>query len=295
VEAKLSGMLDGPGLAANVSQAAVVVLDPTTGAVRAMAGGRDYKTSPFNRAVIARRQPGSSFKLFVWLNALEHGVLPDDEIEAGPIRLGNWQPANFEGTRSGPVTMDDALAQSLNTVSVRLLLQGGGPRTVAAVANRLGLAEMFPDNASLALGTSEVGLLELACAYASVFNGGRLVTPRALDNVVADGKPLVLTRPATPRVVDEDSDTKMMRMLSSVVQRGTGRAASVTGRLVAGKTGTTQDYRDAWFIGAVNPGTPGAVEIAVWLGNDDNRPMKDITGGSLPAKLFHDIAKAITD
>lgn len=293
VEAKLTAMLDGPGAASNVGQGAVIVLDPATGAVRAMAGGREYKASPYNRAVNARRQPGSSFKLFVWLNALEHGVLPDDEIEGGPIRIGNWQPGNFEGNRPGPITMDDALAQSLNTVSVRLLLQGGGPRKVAAVANRLGLPENFPDNASIALGTSEVGLLEMACAYATVFNGGTLVSPRALEHVLADGKPLAVIRPAAPRVLDEEEDSKMMRMLASVVQRGTGRAAGLTGRLVVGKTGTTQDYHDAWFVGAVNPGTPGAVEIAVWLGNDDNRPMKDVTGGTLPAKLFHDIAMAL--
>jgi penicillin-binding protein 1A len=293
VEAKLTAMLDGPGAAANVGQAAVVVMDPSTGSVRAMVGGRDYRASPFNRAVVARRQPGSSFKLFVWLNAIEHGVLPDDEVDAGPIRLGNWQPANFEGRAQGPVTVEDGLAQSLNTVSVRLLLQGGGPRKVEAVANRLGLSESFPDNASIALGTSEVGLLEMAAAYSSVFNGGTLVTPRALENVLADGKPLKLNRAATPRVVDEDSDAKMLRMLTSVVQRGTGRAAGLANRIVAGKTGTTQDYRDAWFIGAVNPGAPGALVIAVWLGNDDNKPMKDITGGSLPAKLFHDIAAGI--
>jgi penicillin-binding protein 1A len=290
VEQRLQALLDGPGVAAGVGQGAVVVLDAATGAVRAMAGGRDYHASPYNRAVVARRQPGSSFKLFVWLAALEHGVRPDDTVLDAPIRLGNWSPSNFEGKYRGEISVEEALADSVNTASVRLLLQAGGPKVVAAVANRLGLAESFPDNASLALGTSEVGLLEMAGAYATVLNGGHLVTPRALDAVVADGKPLALARRDSPRVVDPDLAAMMVRMMTAVVSRGSGRAAGVAGRLVAGKTGTTQDYHDAWFIGAVNPGSPGAVVIGVWLGNDDNRPMKDVTGGSLPARLFHDIA-----
>ena len=292
-EAKLSAILDGPGAAANVGQGAVVVLDPATGAVRAMAGGRDYKTGPYNRAVVARRQPGSSFKLFVWLAALEHGLHPDDTVLDAPIRVGTWQPSNFDGKFHGEVTLEDALADSLNTTSVRLLQQSGGPKKVAAMAARLGLADNFPSNETLALGTGEVGLLELAGAYATVFNGGQLVTPRALDSVVADGKPLKLPPVAATRVLDPEVAAQMMRMLGAVVSRGSGRAASIPGRNVAGKTGTTQDYRDAWFVGAINPGQPTALVIGVWLGNDDNRPMSGITGGSLPARLFHDIAAEI--
>lgn len=290
VEARLTATLDGPGVAAGVGQGAVIVMDPATGAVRAMAGGRDYKASPYNRAVVARRQPGSSFKLFVWLAALEHGVRPDDIIEDAPIRLGKWQPSNFEGKYRGDVTVEEALADSINTVSVRLLLKAGGPKIVAEVANRLGIAEALPNNATLALGTSEVGLLEMAGAYATVFNGGRLVTPRALQSVVADGQPVALTPPVAKSVVDPDIAAMMVRMLSAVVSHGSGHAAAIPGRLVAGKTGTTQDYRDAWFIGAVNPGSPNALVIAVWLGRDDSTPMNNVTGGSLPAKLFHDIA-----
>ena len=289
VEAKLTAMLDGPAAAACATQAAVVVLDPATGAVRAMAGGRDYKASPYNRAVVSRRQPGSSFKLFVWLSALEHGVRPDDEIQDAPIHVGNWAPSNFEGKFRGTVSVEDALAESINTVSVRLLLQVGGPRVVAEVATRLGLGESFPNNDTIALGTSEVGLLEMASAYAAVFNGGRLVVPRALESVVADGKPLALARPDQPHILSPDVAGMMVRMLGAVVSHGSGKAAAIPGHLVAGKTGTTQDYRDAWFIGAVNPGTRNSVVIGVWLGNDDNKPMKDVTGGSLPAKLFHDI------
>jgi penicillin-binding protein 1A len=284
-EAKLDALLAGPGVAANVGQGAVVVLDAGTGAVRAMVGGRDWRASPFNRAVSARRQPGSSFKIFVWLAALEKGLTPDDTVSDLPLRVGSYSPSNFEPGFHGDVTLEDALAQSLNTASVRLLLQAGGPRVVAAVAHRLGIAETLPDNASLALGTGEVGVLEMAAAYASLFNGGYAVIPTALEAAEADHRPVPLARPAQRRVVALEQAGMMERMLAAVVSRGSGRAAAVPGRVVAGKTGTTQDYKDAWFIGATGPDV-----IAVWLGNDDNRPMKGVTGGSLPARLFHDIA-----
>ncbi len=285
VEARLTAIVDGPGAAANVSQAAVVVLDANTGAVRAMAGGRDYRTGPFNRAVIARRQPGSAFKPFVWLAALEKGARPDDIVLDAPIRIGNWSPSNFEGRFRGEITLEEALAHSVNTASVRLLLQAGGPAVAAEVARRLGIADTLPANASLALGTGEVGLLELAGAYAAFFNGGMRVAPVGLDSVSADQKPFPLARISPTRVMEPDLAAMMVRMMAAVVSRGSGTAAGVPGRLVAGKTGTTQDYRDAWFVGAIS----GTV-IGVWMGNDDNRPMKDVVGGGLPARLFHDIA-----
>ena len=284
-ETKLTALLNGPGAAANVGQGAVVVLDAGTGAVRAMVGGRDWHTGPFNRAVLARRQPGSSFKVFVWLAALEHGATPDDMVSDAPIHLGNYSPSNFEPGYRGDVTLEDALAQSLNTVSVRLLLQAGGPRVVASVAQRLGIADKLPDNASLALGTGEVGVMEMAAAYASLFNGGYAVTPAAIETAESGHHPLALPKPPPIRVVAAEQAGMMVRMLAAVVVRGSGHAAGLPGRVVAGKTGTTQDYRDAWFIGAVGPDV-----IAVWLGNDDNRPMRGVTGGSLPARLFHDIA-----
>ena len=289
-ESRLAAILDGPGAAANVTQGAVVILDPATGAVRAMVGGRDYKASPYNRAVVARRQPGSSFKLFVWLNALEHGMRPDDLVADGPIRVGNWSPRNFEPGFKGQVTLEEGLAESMNTVAVRLLLMAGGPKPVIAVANRLGIADPIPDNATIALGTADVGLLEMATAYAEVFNGGLKLTPRALEGVVADGRPVALPVTETWRVIDPLESSEMTQMFSAVVAHGTGRAAAIPGHVVAGKTGTTSDYRDAWFIGAIDPGQPGALEIAVWMGNDDGHVMKDITGGTLPARLFHDIA-----
>ncbi len=288
VETRLNALLDGPGAAANVSQGAVVVLDIATGAVRAMAGGRDYRASSYNRAAVARRQPGSSFKPFVWLAALEHGMHPDDLVLDAPIRIGTWSPSNFERGYRGEITLEEALAESVNTASVRLLLQSGGPSAVIEMAHRLGIKDTLPSNASLALGTADVGLLEMAGAYATIFNGGRLVTPKALESATAEGKSLALPLAPATAVLDPDIAGMMVRMMASVVRTGSARAAAIPGRLIAGKTGTTQDYHDAWFIGST--GTAINQVIAVWLGNDDNRPMKDITGGTLPARLFHDIA-----
>ena len=285
VEAKLAALLDGPGIAAQASQGAVVALDAATGAVRAMAGGADYRASPYNRAVLARRQPGSSFKPFVWAAALEAGVRPDDTVLDAPIRLGNWSPSDFEGRFRGEVTMEEALAQSLNTVSVRLLLRVGGPSVVVAMAHRLGITGNLPKNDSLALGTAEVSLLEMTGAYATFFNGGNRVIPTGIESITADGRSVTPPRAAAQRVLDPDIAAMMARMMAAVVSRGTGRAAALPGRTVAGKTGTTQDYHDAWFIGWT-----GGMILGVWLGNDDNKPMHDVTGGTLPARLFHDIA-----
>jgi penicillin-binding protein 1A len=275
-ETRLSAMLDGPGARAGVTQGAVVVLDVATGAVRAMVGGRDYRSGAYNRAVVARRQPGSAFKPFVWLAAVERGKRPEDTVLDAPLRVGAWSPVNFERRYLGEITLEEALAQSINTASVRLLIASGGPKAVAAEAARLGIADKLPNDASLALGTGEVGLLELTAAYAAFFNGGRRVIPYGLEQA-----PHVAPEP----VIEAEDAALMARMLGAVVARGTGHAAAVQGKLVAGKTGTTQDFRDAWFIGAIN-----GTLIGVWFGNDDNKPMKAVTGSGLPARLFHEIA-----
>ena len=288
VEARLAALLGGPGAADAVGQGAVVVLDARSGAVRAMAGGQDYHASPYNRAVLARRQPGSSFKPFVWAAALEHGMRPDDIVTDAPIRLGNWAPANFDGRFRGEISLEDALAESINTVSVRLLLRSGGPAVVAELAHRLGIAGPLRNNDTLALGTAEVGLLELASAYATFFNGGTRIAPTGIEAITADGRGVTLSRMPAQHVLDPDIAAMMARMMVAVVSRGSGRAAALPGRTVAGKTGTTQDYRDAWFIGWT-----GGMIIGVWLGNDDDKPMHGITGGSLPARLFHDIGAEI--
>lgn len=286
-EAKLSALLDGPGMAAGVGQGAVVVLDAATGAVRAMVGGRDYRAGGFNRAVTARRQPGSAFKPFVWLAALEHGMHPDDRVLDGPLRIGGWSPQNFDGNYHGEVTLEDALAQSLNTVSVRLMQASGGPRAAAEIARRLGVRGTMPEDLSLALGTGEVRLIDMTSAYAALLNGGLRVRATGIERIDANNQRLALDRPGPARVIEAERAGEMRAMLAAVVARGSGRAAALPGRFVAGKTGTTQDYRDAWFIGEA-----GSTIIGVWLGNDDDRPMRGVTGSSLPARLFHDIAAA---
>jgi len=166
--------------------------------------------------------------------------------------------------------------------------KSGGPRFVASVARRLGISGALPDDLSLALGTGEVELIELASAYAALFNGGFLVTPTGIERMEADHRPLPIPRTTPQRVVEADDAAAMVRMLAAVVARGSGKAAAIPGRFVAGKTGTTQDYRDAWFVGEA-----GTTVIGVWLGNDDNKPMRGVTGSSLPARLFREIALAV--
>ena len=278
-EARLEALLAGPGARAGVSQGAVVVLEAASGAVRAMVGGRDYRASQFNRATSARRQPGSAFKPVVFLAALEAGATPGEAVADGPLTLGGWSPGNGAWRPRGEISLEEALAHSVNTAAVRVLLRAGGPRPVVAVAGRLGLGGRFPADASIALGTGEVTLLELTAAYAAFGAAGMLPAPHGLA-----GRPGHAPRP----VMAPEHAAAMRRMLEAVVARGTGRAAALPGRAVAGKTGTTQDFRDAWFIGLAGP-----LAIGVWLGNDDARPMDDVRGGTLPARLFHDIAEAV--
>jgi len=289
-EARLAALLDGPGRRVGATQGAVVVLDADTGAVRALVGGRDYVGGAYDRATAARRQPGSAFKIFVWLAALEHGMRPDDTVLDAPLRIGTWSPVDFEPGFRGTVTLEDAFAHSLNTSAVRLMQASGGPAAVAAVAHRLGIADTLPNLPSLALGTGEVGLLEMTCAYATLFNGGHAVSPRAIEQASADGRAVEVPKARDTRVVAPDQAAMMVRMMAAVVARGTGRGAAIPGRFVAGKTGTTQDNRDAWFIGSTGAGSMGASVIGVWIGRDDDRPMKGVMGGGLPTLLFREIA-----
>jgi penicillin-binding protein 1A len=287
-ETRLAAMLDGPGAAARAGQGAVVILDAETGAVRAMVGGRDRGSSSYNRAVLARRQPGSAFKPFVWLAALERGLHPDDTVEDAPLDLGGWSPHNFDGRYRGTVTLEQGLAQSLNTVAVRLAEKAGGPTAVAAVARRLGIDGTLPDNLTIALGTANVGVMQLTAAYAPFCNSGLRVAPMGVEGVRAGGRAIVPEVRDPRRVIGPEIAAEMRQMLGAVVAQGTGRAAAVPGRGVAGKTGTTQDSRDAWFVGCV-----GGDVMGVWLGNDDDTPMNGVLGGTLPARLFHDIALGI--
>jgi penicillin-binding protein 1A len=270
-----------------VGQGALVAMTPD-GAVRALVGGRNYVESQFNRAVAAKRQPGSAFKPFIYLTAIEHGLTPDTVRDDRPIEVKGWRPENFNREYAGPVTLSQALARSLNSVSVRLALEFT-PTAVVRTAHRLGIASKLEPNASIALGTSEVSLLELVTAYAPFANGGIAVIPRVVEQVrTANGKILYTRAERTlGRVVDPHAVAMMNTMMRETVASGTARKAELPGWAPAGKTGTSQDFRDGWFIGYTRDLVTG-----VWLGNDDNAPTRKMTGGSLPVEVWSAFMKA---
>ncbi|MGB5183237.1 MAG: PBP1A family penicillin-binding protein, partial [Xanthobacteraceae bacterium] len=280
-EHALADTLNQKGDRLNIGEGALVAMTPD-GVVRALVGGRDYSQSQFNRAVEAKRQPGSAFKAFVYLTALEHGLTPDTVRDDAPIAVKGWRPENYERQYLGPVTLRQALADSLNTVSVRLTLEFT-PQAVVRTAYRLGIASMLEPNASIALGTSEVSPLELVSAYATFANGGIAVSPHVVERIrSADGKTLYgRTQQPLGRIVDARYVGMMNTMLHETVVSGTARAASLPGWQAAGKTGTSQDFRDAWFIGYTSRLVAG-----IWLGNDDNTPTKRAVGGGLPVEIW---------
>ncbi len=282
-EAALSTAIMTDGTKLNMHQGAVVVLDARTGAVRALVGGVGDREG-YDRAVLARRQTGSAIKPIVWLAGLQAGMSPDDTVMDAPLYFRGYAPQDYERSYRGQVTMREALADSMNTAAIRILLRAGGARRVAALAARLGLNDHFPDDATMALGTGSVGVMQLAGAYATFFNGGERVTPYGLAAI--NGAPAAVTPPVP--VVNPALAQEMQDMLRGVVTAGTGTAAYIPGLFTAGKTGTTQDYRDAWFVGYA-----GGDIIAVWVGNDDNAPMNKVLGGSVPAQIFKQIAAAI--
>ncbi len=267
-----------------VSQGAMVVMDGS-GAVKAMVGGRSYKRSQFNRAVHARRQPGSAFKPFVYLTAIEQGYTPDSVEDDSPVRIGDYRPENYGRKYYGPVTLRKALALSLNTVAVKLCV-AVGPENVVMTANRLGITSPLKPVASLALGSSEVTLLELTSAYVPFSNGGRAVVPYVVTRITTrDGRVLYERRGSgLGQVISEEDLGAMNDMMRAVITSGTGRRARLKGHEAGGKTGTSQDYRDAWFIGYTAQYTAG-----VWFGNDDNSPTRRVTGGSLPAQVWKSV------
>jgi penicillin-binding protein 1A len=276
--------LDEEGEALGVSQAAMVVLD-TDGAVKALVGGRSYIKSQFNRAVKAKRQPGSSFKPFVYLTALEQGATPDSIVVDEPVTIDGWSPENYRREYRGAVTLRTALALSINTVAAKLG-NSVGPINVVSTARRLGIRSDMHTNASIALGTSEVTLLELTAAFTPFANGGRSVVPHVVTRIATrDGRVLYERRGSgLGQAVMHYDISAMNDMLRAVVTSGTGRRAALAGRDIAGKTGTSQDYRDAWFIGY-----SAQLVAGVWAGNDDNSPTKRVTGGSLPAGIGKDV------
>jgi penicillin-binding protein 1A len=275
------------GASAQAQQAALVAMRPD-GAVRAIMGGRDYAESTFNRVTQAHRSPGSAFKPFVYLTALEKGLTRDTIRYDEPIAIKDWSPDNFDGTNAGAMTLQAALVRSINTVAVGLGQEVGLP-SVISTAKRLGIRSPLEPNASLAIGTSEVTPLELTAAYASFASLGFEAAPYTILEIRAsDGGVLYQRMPQQPRrVISEDNALAMNAMLFDVVLSGTGRGAAVRGREVAGKTGTSADYRDAWFIGY----SPELV-AGVWLGNDDFTPMKRVTGGALPAQIWRGFMQA---
>ena len=275
------------GGALRAGQAAVVVVDGH-GGIRALAGGRAYADSQFNRAVKSRRQPGSAFKPFVYLAALEAGLKPDTVIKDLPLTVDGWSPRNHNGEYRGAMTLRTALARSVNTVAVRLALKVG-PAKVAAVARRLGITSRLGRDASLALGTSEVTLLELAGAYNVLANGGHAAQPHVVRRVLTrSGRILYERKRRTPRAVVAPSHVGAMSdMLNAALVTGTGKRAALAQHPAAGKTGTSQGFRDAWFVGYTAHLTTG-----VWTGNDNGRPMNRVVGGSLPAQIWRDVMLA---
>lgn len=277
----LNEVLKKDGAKSNVSQAALVSVD-ATGAIRALVGGRDYGESQFNRATKAKRQPGSSFKPFVYAAALESGLRPDTIRNDTPVRIGNWTPENYEKEYKGPVPLSYAIAHSLNTIAAQLVMEVG-PDKVIALAHRLGVDSEIQPNASIALGTSEVSPLELTSAYAAFMNGGYKATPHIVKRITdPDGKVLYDADYSNPpRVLSASITAAMNGMMAGVVNEGTGRSARIDGWQAAGKSGTTQSFRDAWFVGFTSIMTTG-----IWMGNDDGAFMKKVTGGGLPAKAW---------
>jgi penicillin-binding protein 1A len=280
-EQSLDDVLALKGDKLDVREGALVAMTPD-GVVRALVGGRNYAESQFNRAIAARRQPGSAFKPFVYLTALEHGLTPDTVREDKPISVQGWRPENFEHEYLGPVTLTQALANSLNTVSVRLTMEVG-PAAVVRTAYRLGIESKLEPNASIALGTSEVSVIELVSAYATFANGGLAVAPHVVERIRGtDGKTLYTrATQALGRIVDARTIGMMNTMMRETLVSGTARRADLPGWLAAGKTGTSQDFRDAWFIGYTSRLVTG-----VWLGNDDNSPTKKAVGGGLPVEIW---------
>jgi penicillin-binding protein 1A len=282
-QAALDNAIATQGPALGVSQGAVVVLDASNGAVRALIGGVGDREG-YNRATLARRQTGSAIKPIVWLAGLRAGMTPDSIVFDGPLYLHGYHPHDYEAGYRGNVSMTEALADSMNTAAIRILLRAGGARRVIAVAQDLGLNDHFPDDATMALGTGAVGVLQLAGAYATFFNGGNRVTPHGVSAI--NGTPA--SAPPPVPVVPPGQAQEVADMMRAVVTSGTGKGAFIPDIYTAGKTGTTQDFRDAWFIGYAK----GDI-IAVWLGNDDNSPTNKLLGGMLPAAIFKTIAGSL--
>ena len=279
----LRRIIEVDGKASGASQGAMIALD-STGAIRTMVGGVDYTKSVFNRAVQAKRQPGSSFKPFIYAAALEKGVLPTDTRVDEPVKIGGWEPKNYGGKYAGAVTVESALARSLNTVAVKLG-EEVGPAAIANLAGRFGITTLPPNpNLSVSLGAYEVPLIEMTSAYQVFQQAGNRLRPYIVAQIqTTDGQVIYTHQTSSPvPAYDIHWASMMVKMMQKVVTAGTGTRANF-GRPAAGKTGTSQNFRDAWFIGF----TPDYV-AGVWVGNDDDRPMNQVTGGQVAAAIWKD-------
>jgi penicillin-binding protein 1A len=287
-ESKIDATLAANGEKSGVEEAALVTLS-YDGAVRAMVGGRNYASSQFNRATQAMRQPGSSFKPIIYLSAIEQGMSPQEVFVDEPIRIGKWTPGNYDGKYKGPMSARQALVESINTVAVRVM-QRVGVSNVIETARALGITSSLGHDLSLALGTNTVTPLELTGVYAALATGGRAITPYGIKEIRGKDGTILFQREEVryPETVPAQAVATLVDMMQDVVRYGTGRRASLGDRPMAGKTGTSSDYRDAWFVGFT-----GNYITGVWMGNDDNSSMKKVTGGGLPSSLWHDVMSEI--
>ena len=273
--------LEAEGDKLNAGQGALVAMTPD-GAVRAMVGGRSYAQSPFNRATEAMRQPGSAFKPFVYLTAFERGRKPSDLMNDAPVNIHGWKPDDYEGKYEGEITLTRAFAKSSNSVAAQLMAEFG-PGAVAHTARALGIVSHLDLNDSLALGTSSVTPLELTSAYVPFANGGQSALPFGIVRIRTQSGKVLWSRKSSgaEQIIATAPEQAMTALMAETVTTGTGRAARLDDRPSAGKTGTSQDFRDAWFVGF-----SADLVCGVWIGNDDNTPMKHATGGGLPAHIF---------
>jgi len=280
-ETAVREVLDSAGAKKNATQAALVALDGR-GAVRALVGGRSYTASQFNRAVKARRQPGSAFKPFVYLAALENGFTPESLVLDGPIKIRGWAPKNYTKKYRGQVSLRNGFANSLNTVAVRLA-QKVGTGKVLKTARRLGIKGKMHKNPSMALGTAELSPLELTAAYVPFANGGEGVLPFVINRIRTKTGSVIYARLGSGpgKVIKDKPLDQINDLLAAVTKFGTGSNANFDDRPIAGKTGTSQGFRDAWFVGFSAQLTAG-----VWVGNDDGTSMKRVTGSGLPTQIW---------
>ncbi|MFV0298036.1 MAG: transglycosylase domain-containing protein, partial [Hyphomicrobiaceae bacterium] len=286
-QATMTHALIENGKPSRVGQGAMVVMDPA-GGLRALVGGKSFTESQFDRAVRSRRQPGSAFKPFVYMSAIEQGMSPRTLINDAPVEIDGWTPHNSDDRYRGQITLGQALARSVNTVAVRLQ-QEVGANTVASMAQRLGIKSTLRPDGSLALGTSEVNLLELTGAYGVLASGGREVAPYAIQSISLDDGQVIYQHqaPKARQLLAPSTIEAMNEMLSGTLVFGTGKRAALRGQQAAGKTGTSQDYRDAWFLGYTSYLVGG-----VWLGNDDGKPMNKVYGGGLPAEIWKSVMQS---